>query len=150
MENLQLSKSDVPQIEIIENGKRVDTSAIDNYDDFMHFLVAASTAASTRRLVKLAEDNTSQGWIQSFNNILVTSSEPSLEIHANNPGQSVSLRNAGPGQVAVHINHRHVEPKLLNALQILDVNFGGHKLDNIYVRCPLAGATAVIDGLIKG
>ena len=150
MENLQLDKSDMPQVEIFENGKRVDTSAIDNYDDFMMFLVAASTAASTRKLVKIAEDDTSQGWIQPFNNIPVTSTEPSLEIHANSPGQSVSLRNAGPGQVNVYINHRNMAPKLLNALQLLNIDFKGHKLTNIYISCPVAGATAVVDGLIKG
>ena len=149
MENLQLDRADMPQVEIIENGKRVDTSAIDNYDDFMQFLMAASMVSRLTKIAKIAEDETSQGWIQPFN-IPVTSTEPSVEIHVNSPGQSVSLRNAGPGQVAVHINHRNMAPKLLNALQTLEIDFKGHKLENIYVRCPVAGATAVVDGLIKG
>ena len=50
-------------IEIVKDGKRIDTSAIDDYDSFMAFLMQASIAANTVKIRKYYDDRKSKGRI---------------------------------------------------------------------------------------
>jgi len=131
----------LPDIEIIKDGKRVDTSAIDNYDEFMAFLMQASIAANTVKIRKLQEDRASKGEIIPFdlNNI----TEDYEEITVPYPCQSLYIENYGPGEIFVTINSRSRTPTPIAAIREAYFPFENHVINSFCVwSAPGTVATA--------
>lgn len=98
----QIQVPNLPDVEIVDqNGKRLDTSAIDNYDSFMGFLVQASAAKSLLDIKKHIEDRTSQGKKFTF---LLSITPNTQEIRCPSLCQTLYIENNGPGQIFVAIN----------------------------------------------
>jgi len=128
----------LPDVEIIKDGKRVDTSAIDNYDEFMAFLMQASIAANTAKIRKYYDDRASAGEVQTFElNITPDSQEiPCI------PSQSLYVENNGPGQIFVSLNSgRFATP--IAATRKAYFPFETHVIERFYVwSAPGTVATA--------
>jgi hypothetical protein len=130
----------LPNVKIIKDGKQVDTSAIDNYDDFMTYLMTASMAANIAKIKRYYDDRTSKGRTTNFPlNITPTIQE----IPCPYPGQSFYIVNDGPGQIFVILNSLDGSPTPLFARDEKWVNFETHKLQRFYVwSAPGTVATA--------
>lgn len=136
----QLQVPNLPDVEIIKDGKRVDTSAIDDYDDFMSFLMLASIAANTAKTRKLEEDRRSEGEIQPII-LRVTSTIQEIPVH---PSQSLYLENNGPGQVYVTTNSRNRVPTPVPATRQVYFPFENHAIRSFCVWTdPGTVATAI-------
>lgn len=137
-EELQLPT--LPDIKIIENGKQVDTSAIDNYDSFMTFVLLAPMAANIAKMRRYYDDRTSIGRTTNFPLNITPIHD---EIICPYPAQSFYIVNDGPGQIFVALNSQEGE---ITPLFIHDekwVNFETHKLQRFYVwSAPGTVATA--------
>jgi len=119
-----------PDVKIIRDGKQVDTSAIDDYDPFMTFLMTASIAANTAKLRRFQEDRISKGKTQNYPlNITATAQE----IRCPYPAQSLYLVNDGPGQIFVAINALDGDPTPLLVNEALSLDFETHELERFYV-----------------
>jgi len=129
-----------PDVKIIRDGKQVDTSAIDDYDPFMTFLMTASIAANTAKLRRFQEDRISKGKTQNYPlNITATTQE----IRCPSPAQSLYLVNDGPGQIFVAINALDGDPTPLLVNEALSLDFETHELERFYVwSAPGTVATA--------
>ena len=120
----------LPDLKIIRDGKQVDTSAIDNYDNFMSFLMLASIAANTAKNRRYNEDRTSIGRTTNFPlNITPTRQE----IVCPYPAQSLYIINDGPGQIFVIENALGGDPTPLFVHDEMWNNFETHKLYRFYV-----------------
>ncbi len=128
------------------NGKEVDTSQIDNYDSFMQYLVSAAQLSRLNKIAKLMEDEMSAGWTQ---NIDITVTEIERELRPFTPAQSMFLVNDGPSNIIIAINTTLATPNIKFPSESLSIDFKGHKLEKIYVKC-LPGQTSVIRTLLKG
>lgn len=130
----------LPDVRIIKDGKQVDTSAIDNYDSFMTFLMTASMAANIAKIRRYFDDRTSKGKIPNFPlNITPTPQE----VRCPYPAQSLYLINDGPGQIFVAINALDGDPTPLLVNEALDADFETHELQRFYVwSAPSTVATA--------
>jgi hypothetical protein len=120
----------LPDLKIIKDGKQVDTSAIDNYDSFMTFLMTASIAANTAKLRRYQEDRTSKGKTINFPLTITPTTE---EVVCPYAAQSLYLVNDGPGQIFVAINALDGDPTPLLVNEALDIEFETHKLERFYV-----------------
>jgi len=141
----EIEVSNLPDVKIIQNGKPVDTSAIDDYDGFMTFLMTASIAANTVKIRRLQEDRTSLGHTQNWE-LNVTSEMQELTcIH---PAQSLYIVNDGPGTIFVKENTpaRDATRVLIN--EEMTTNFEAHKLERFYVWSA-AGTIATARAKIK-
>jgi len=119
-----------PDVKIIRDGKQVDTSAIDDYDPFMTFLMTASIAANTAKLRRFQEDRISKGKTLNFPlNVTPTSQN----IRCPYPAQSLYLVNDGPGQIFVAINALDGDPTPLLVNEALSLDFETHELERFYV-----------------
>jgi len=128
----------LPDVEIIKDGKRVDTSAIDNYDEFMAFLMQASIAANTAKIRKYYDDRASAGDVQTFElNITPDSQEiPCI------PSQSLYVENNGPGQIFVSLNYGRFATRI-PATRKAYFPFETHVIERFYVwSAPGTVATA--------
>jgi hypothetical protein len=121
----------LPNIKIIRDGKQVDTSAIDDYDPFMTFLMTASIAANTAKLRRYQEDRISKGKTKNFP--LTINPAPPQEVRCPFPAQSLYLINDGPGQIFVAINALDGDPTPLLLGEALSVDFETHTLERFYV-----------------
>jgi hypothetical protein len=131
----------LPNLKIIKDGKQVDTSAIDNYDSFMSFLMLASIAANTAKNRRYNEDKRSKGKTQNFP--LNITPLPAQEVPCPSPAQSLYLINDGPGQIFVAINDLAGDPTPLLATEALNAEFETHELQRFYVwSAPGTVATA--------
>ncbi len=128
------------------NGKEVDTSQIDNYDGFMQYLVSAAQLSRLNKITKLMEDEISEGWTQNFD-IPVTEIE--RELRPFTPAQSMFLVNDGPSNIIIAININYATPNVKLPGESLSVDFKGHKLERVWVKC-LPGQTSAIRTLFKG
>jgi hypothetical protein len=136
----EVEVSTPPAVKIFRDGKSVDTSAIDNYDGFMAYLMAAAQTAHLARIRRYYDDRTSIGEVQNWQ--LRVTPEPQ-EIICAFPSQSIYIVNDGPGEIFVAINalgrtttHLYVHDQMLD-------NFETHKLHCFYVwSAPGTVATA--------
>ncbi len=128
------------------NGKEVDTSQIDNYDAFMQYLVSAAQLSRLNKISKLLQDEMSEGWTQ---NIDITVTEIERELKPFTPAQSMFLVNDGPSNIIITINMTLATPNVKYPSESLSVDFKGHKLEKVYVKC-LPGQTSAIRTLFKG
>jgi hypothetical protein len=120
----------LPDLKITRDGKAVDTSAIDNYDSFMGYLMQASTAANTAKIRKYFDDRTSIGEVENF--ALDITDQPQ-EVQCANPSQSIYVVNDGPGEIFVTINALGRTPTHLFVHEQMFDNFETHKLYRFYV-----------------
>lgn len=135
----------LPDIEIIKDGKRVDTSAIDDYDSFMAFLMQASIAANTAKIRKYHEDRTSVGGVQNFDLNITPAVQ---EIRCNHPSQSIYIINDGPGDIFFVENDPSSDPAHLFDTDELWNDFETHKLLCFYVWSA-AGTIATARAKVK-
>jgi len=134
----------LPDVEIIRDGKRVDTSAIDNYDSFMALVVQLSQAANTAKIRKLQEDRASKGEVVPFS---LDITEVSQEITCPYPCQSLYVENNGPGQIFVTVNSRNRTPTPIPATRATYFPFENHVINSFFVwSAPGTVATATAIG----
>lgn len=124
----EIAISELPTIKV--NGKAVDTSSIDNYDQFMSFLVQAAAAAHLSKIRKYVEDRTSVGEEQNWE--LNITDEPK-EIVCSHPSQSLYVINDGPGDIFVAINALGRTATHLYPHDQMTDNFETHKLQRFYI-----------------
>jgi hypothetical protein len=120
----------LPDLKIIKDGKQVDTSAIDNYDNLMSFIMLASIAANTAKNRRYNEDRTSTGRTTNFPLNITPIHD---EIVCPYPAQSFYIVNDGPGQIFVALNSVDGEHTPLFIHDEKWVNFETHKLQRFYV-----------------
>jgi hypothetical protein len=134
----------LPDVKIVRDGKPVDTSAIDDYDSFMSFLMLASIASQAVKIRRYVEDRTSIGREQNFELNITPAVQ---EIILAYPSQSLYIKNDGPGQIYVEINLPGYGATRLLANDKKEVNFETHKLKQFNVwSAPgtIASARAVV------
>ena len=131
---------------IIENGKELDTSQIDDYDPFMSYLIASAQLSRLNKIAKLMEDEMSVGWMQ---NLDVPVTSIIRELRPSTPAQSMFLVNDGPSNVMVTVNLSYTTPRVLLPTESMSIDFKGHKLIRFFVECS-AGLTSNIRALLKG
>ena len=119
----------VPQITI--NGKPVDTSAIDDYDGFMGFIMQASAAANIAKLKKYAEDQQSKGHV--FSLPLNIGPVPEQQIQCPEPLQTLYIENTGAAQIFVAINSLSSPATPIPAGREALFSFKNHVLELFYV-----------------
>jgi len=134
-----------PDVEIIKDGKRVDTSAIDNYDQFMAFLMQASIAANTAKIRKYYDDRKSKGRATHFDLNLTQATQ---EIRCPYPSQSLYLDNNGPGQIFVSINAREEPAIPVAAFRAVYIPYETHVIERFFVRSA-GGTVATATALLK-
>ncbi|MGQ9545927.1 MAG: hypothetical protein ACUVTR_02010 [Dehalococcoidia bacterium] len=134
-----------PKVTVIKNGKAVDTSAIDNYDSFMAFLMQASQAANIAKIRKYYDDRTSIGREENFELSITPATQ---EIVLAYPAQSFYIINDGPGQIFVEINGPGFAPNRLLPHDKKEINFETHKLKKFSVWSA-AGTTATARATAK-
>jgi len=143
----ELKTMTAPKVELVtREGK---PTSIDDYDNFMQFLMLASLASQAVKIRKYFDDRTSQGWIQNFD---ITATSASQGIKPDSPGQSVSITNDAPvggALVWVAINNRFNTRRILNPRETYEVNFETHKLKRFFVQCP-PGLTSNLRASVKG
>lgn len=129
-----------PQIEVIDGATSKPTS-IDNYDEFMNFLMTASLVGQVYKIRKYFEDRKSQGRIIGFDvPVALTLIEVVLPVLC----QSISLINTGPNPVKVWLNNIGHTPRTVRVNIPLNVNFETHELEKIYLQCDAGTALAEI------
>lgn len=122
--------SNVPDVKIIKDGKEVDTSSIDNYDQFMSFLMQASIAANTAKIRKYYDDRKSIGRIL---NLPLSITQNSEEIRCLHPCQSLYVENDGPGQIFVAINSPEERATPIPATRKAYFPYETHVIERFYV-----------------
>jgi hypothetical protein len=142
-ETIQLPS--LPNVEIVDpNGKHLDTSAIDNYDSFMTFLMQAAATANIIKIKKHLDDKKSQGREENFE-LNIT---PVLqEVFCNHPSQSFYIFNDGPGDIFIEINLPGYSPAHLAMGEDKFVDFETHVLKQFNVWSAsgtIAAARAVV------
>lgn len=124
----EIETPSLPDLKIIRDGKPVDTSAIDDYDSFMAFLMQASIAANTAKIRRYYEDRTSIGEVQNF----LLNVTPTPEEIKCTPSQSIYVVNDGPGDIFVTLNALGRTPTHLFMHEEMSDNFETHKLYCFY------------------
>jgi len=143
-ENIQLQS--IPKVEVVDqNGKSLDTSAIDNYDAFMASLFQASIAANTAKIRKLEEDRQSKGKIL---NLPLNITQNEDEIRCPYPCQSLFVENNGPGQIFISINSPEESPTPIPATRQAIFPFDNHAIERFYVSSA-AGTVATATAILK-
>jgi hypothetical protein len=132
-----------PQVEVI-GGPQGSTDRMD--PSVMNFLLLASMVSQTVRTRKLLEDTISEGWMKPYT---VPVTAVVSETLMDEPAQSLSLVNDGPGVVMLEINDRRHSFITVNANQPFQIDFRGHKLNRFYLYC-LPGVTATVRVAVKG
>ena len=128
LETMQLPE----KIVIEKDGKVVDTSAIDDYDSFMQFLMMASMASNMAKVREYFEDRTSNGYTQFWNPIITQVRQRwDLDYAA----QSMSLLNDGPNNVWIWINNLERRRITVNNGENFNLDFERHKLRVFWAQC---------------
>lgn len=122
----------IPKVKIIKDGKEVDTSAIDDYDPFMTFIMQAAQTANIVKIRKHFDDRTSIGETENFD--LNITPEPQ-EVEPYYPAQSLSLVNrvTSAGKIFVAINALNRTATPLEPGEPFKINFETHTLRRFYV-----------------
>lgn len=148
----QLKAMTAPKVEIVtRDGKPAPIPS--DYDNFMQFLMLASIASQAVKIRKYFDDWTSQGWTQDFDNVIASPAVPSQEFTLDSPAQSISIINnaiAGGPVIWVEINRRFNSRRTLNPGQVLNINFGTHKLERFFVQCPPVVPPPTFSATAKG
>ncbi len=130
----------IPNVKIIKDGKEVDTSAIDDYDSFMTFLMQAAATANVVKIRKHLDDRTSIGEAEPFD--LDITPKPQ-EVEPYHPSQSLYLENHGPGKIFVTINSQNRSPTPIAATREVYFPFETHVIERFFVwSAPGTVATA--------
>ena len=133
----------IPNVKIIKDGKEVDTSAIDDYDNLMNFIMLASIASQTVKIRKHLDDRRSIGETENFD--LAITPEPQ-EVEPYYPSQSLYLENHGPGEIFVTMNALNRKPTPIEANREAYFPFETHVIRRFYVWSEpgtVATATAI-------
>lgn len=131
----------IPNVKIIKDGKEVDTSAIDDYDSFMNFVMLASIASQAVKIRRHFDDRTSIGETEPFD--LDITPEPQ-EVKPYYPSQSMYLENHGPGKIFVTLNSQNRRPTPIEANREAYFPFENHVIRRFYVWSePGTVATAI-------
>lgn len=141
----QIEIPELPDVKIIQNGKPVDTSAIDDYDSFMAFLMQASATANIVKIRKYFDDRTSVGREQNFELNITPAIQEIVLAYAS---QSFYIINDGPGQIFVEINLPGYGATRLLAGEDKFSDFETHKLRQFNVWSA-AGTVATARAVIK-
>lgn len=134
----------LPDVRIIKDGKQVDTSAIDNYDSFMAFLMQASIAANTAKIRKHYDDRTSKGRIL---NLPLNITQNVEDTRCPYPCQTLYVENDGPGQIFVAVNSLEGRATPIPATRKVYFPFETHVIERFFVwSAPgtVATATAIL------
>jgi len=143
-ESIQLPS--LPDVEIVDqHGKRLDTSAIDNYDAFMSYLMLASMAANTAKTRKHFDDRTSKGRILYLPLNITQNSE---EIRCPHPCQTLYVENNGPGQIFVAVNSMEGRATPVPATREVYFPFETHVIECFFVWSA-AGTVATATAILK-
>jgi len=147
----ELKTMTAPKVELVtREGK---PTSIDDYDNFMQFLMLASLASQAVKIRKYYDNRTSQGWIQNFENTPITDAPPSQEFRLVSPAQSISITNdsaVGAAPLWVEVNKRFDSRRTLNPGETLNINFETHKLERFFLQCPPGLATNLWRATAKG
>jgi hypothetical protein len=128
----------------VDTGVVADPNRID--PKVMQTIMTMAMAGQLTKIRKLTEDNTSVGWTISLNET-ITTAPPGEGFKLNRPAQSISLTNDGGNVVLVGLND-FWNPHTVNPTEVLNVNFGAHKLVRIFWQS-LIGNTN-IRAILKG
>jgi len=134
-----------PDVKVIQNGKPVDTSAIDDYDGFMTYLMTASIAANTAKIRKYYDDRASLGHTQNWELDVTADIQ---ELTCNYPAQSLYIVNDGPGPIFVKENTPTRDATRLLVNEEMSTDFEIHKLERFYVWSA-AGTIATARAKVK-
>ena len=135
----------LPDVEIIKDGKRVDTSAIDDYDGFVASLYQASIAANTAKIRKYYDDRKSVGRILN----LPLSITPNFEdIRCPYPCQTLYVENNGPGQIFIAVNSMEGRATPIPRDRDAYFPFETHVIERFYVWSA-AGTVATAIAILK-
>jgi hypothetical protein len=141
----QIEVPTLPEVTIIQDGKQVDTSAIDNYDSFMSWLIQASMAANIAKIRKYYDDRVSRGEIQYYR-LNVTGIEQ--EIQCTPPGQSLYVENYGPSQLYITINSSNRIGTPIPVNRAVYFPFDTHVIERFYIATP-PGTIATGSAILK-
>lgn len=134
-----------PKVTVVEGGKKLDTSALDNHDSEMQFLLMASMNARIHKIAKYYEDKRSVGGLMNLDSV---ATDVRQEIQLPLKGQSLSLRNAGPNPVRVWINRLGDGSRPVAVNQGLDLDYETHELTTLFLQCAV-GQTAAVAIAVK-
>ena len=141
-----IQRPSLPDVEIVDqNGKHLDTSAIDNYDAFMASLFQASIAANTAKIRKHFDDRTSKGRIL---NLPLNITQNSEDIRLPYPCQTLYVENDGPGQIFVAVNSLEGRATPIPADRDAYFPFETHVIERFYVWSA-AGTVATATAILK-
>lgn len=134
----------LPDLKIIQDGKQVDTSAIENFDEFMSFVTLLGIASNTRKVRKYYEDRVSKGEIVPW---FLDITEESQEVVCPYPCQSLYVENNGPAEILFTLHSRGRKPTPIPAKREAYFPFENHVIERFYVWCaPGTVATARVIG----
>jgi len=116
----------------------------------MQAIMSMAMVGQITKLRKNAEDNTSSGWMQGFTFNLTDTQIPAggFKLEKDRLAQSIYVHNDGPSNVYLGLNQND-NPSVLGPGETLLLDFGGHKLELIYLRCD-TGLTSVVRATVKG
>jgi hypothetical protein len=141
----EIEISTAPRVKVIQNGREVDTSAIDNYDQFMSFLMQASIAANQAKVRQYCDDKRSHGRAPS---IPLSITSISQEIECPEAAQSLYVFNNGPGQIFVAVNVETDPPIPIIPGVAAYLPFETHVIERFYVWSA-TGTTATATAIFK-
>lgn len=130
----EIEISELPPVKITENGKPVDTSSIDNYDQFMSMLMQASQAATARKMLKIEQDRVSKGKVYPIDSQYVTPLPK--RIAGPEPAQSVYIDNTGGQDLSFTINDLADAPIPVPSGREHISRFLNHVIECIYIWTP--------------
>lgn len=120
----------LPEVKVTQNGRSVDTSAIDNYDEFMAYLMQAAAAAHLAKIRKYVEDLTPLGGVQNFELDVTSTTQCVSLVH---PAQSLYVVNDGPADIFVCENSVASVPTRLHSHEQMLNDFKAHKLLRFFI-----------------
>jgi hypothetical protein len=137
---------ELPNVKVVDqHGKPLDTRTIDNYDEFMRFLMEASQAANIAKIRKYYDDRKSVGRAPS---IPLNVTPTVQEIRCPYVSQSLYLDNNGPGQIFVCVNVLGDSPTPIVAGRAAYFPFETHVIEYFYVWSAI-GAMATATAILK-
>ena len=143
-----------PVVEVLnDNGKPLVGSEARVDPSVMQFIMAAVSAAKMSRLVEIQEGQVSKGVTRNYGPKLIRGAATealnfSAKFPMDEPMQSVSITNDGPGNCYVKVNRNSTE-FLAYPREVVNISFTNHVIYSISLRVD-AGATATVRGIAKG
>lgn len=133
----EIQVPNLPDVKIIKDGKEVDTSAIDDYDPFMSFLMQASIAANTVKIRKQLESERILGSpVQTVLNCDDTPRVLDVKNDYLRPLAVASFSNDGPDTAYISINSLNNWQDLRNGeTYTIDLIKADKRIETIWYRC---------------